>query len=161
MQCTHFICICVCCRVVANLCKILVYDNDLACARLSDSWDVMKTQPAQQALGSNGHRKEQGSTRETCEVRGLFSVKIFDRSCSSCQVIGLGRETIFMGLSGRRSLSLCISLTCACSFLCPLLPSTCYTGYENKFSESKMHLTWDMGEVIVASSLSIPCLSFA
>ena len=89
-------------------------------------------------------------------ARGFFSIKIFDRSRSSCQVIGPGRETIFMGLSGRRSFSPCVSLTRACSFLRPLLPSTCYTGYENKSSENKMHLTWDMGKVIVASSL---CLS--
>lgn len=73
-----------------------------------------------------------------------------DCSRSSCQVIGPGRVTIFMGLSGR------CSLTCICSFLRPLLLSTCYTGYENKPSENKMHLSWDMGKVIVASSL---CLS--
>ena len=85
-----------------------------------------------------------------------FLSKFFDRSRSRSQVIGLEQETIFMGLSGRRSLSLCVSLTCTCSFLHPLLPSTCYTGYENKSSENKMHLTWDMGKVIVASSL---CLS--
>ena len=91
-----------------------------------------------------------------CEARGLFSIKIFDRSRSSCLVIGLGREMIFMGLSGRHSFSPCISLTRACSCLGPLLPSTCYTGYENKPSENKMHLTWDMGKAIVASSL---CLS--
>ena len=103
-------------------------------------------------MGTGRNRGARGKR----EVRGLFSVKIFDRSCSSCQVIGLGWETVFMGLSGRRSLSLCISLTCACSFLRPLPPSTCYTGYENKPSENKMHCTWDMGKVIVASSL---CLS--
>ena len=33
-----------------------------------------------------------------------FSVKIFDRSRSGCQVIGLVREMIFMGLLGRHSL---------------------------------------------------------
>lgn len=80
----------------------------------------------------------------------------FDRSRSSCQVIGLAREMIFMGLSGRHSFSPCVSLTRACSCLGPLLPSTCHTGYENKPSENKMHLTWDMAKVIVASSL---CLS--
>ena len=107
-------------------------------------------------LGSNGHRKKQGCTRETFEVRELFSVKMFDGSCSSCQVIGLGRETIFMGFSGRRSFSPCVSLTHACSFLRPLLRSTWYTGYQNRPSENKMRCNWDMGKVIVASSF---CLS--
>ena len=93
------------------------------------------------------------------EARGLFSIKIFDGSRSSCQVIGPGQETIFMGLSGR------CSLTCVCSFLCPLLPSTCYAGYENKPSENKMPLPWYMGKVIVASSSpslspSSPCLLY-
>ena len=37
-----------------------------------------------------------------CEVNRFLS-KFFARSCSGCQVIGLGRETIFMGLSDRYS----------------------------------------------------------
>ena len=61
-----------------------------------------------------------------------------------------------MGLSGRCSLFPRISLTRACSFLHPLLPSTCYTGFENKPSENKMRCIRDMGKLTVASSL---CLS--
>ena len=38
-------------------------------------------------------------------------------------------EMIFMGLSGSHSLSPCLSPSHTRSFLCPLLPSTCYTGY--------------------------------
>ena len=48
--------------------------------------------------------------QHTLFVQGpSFSVKMFDRSRNGCQVIRVGRETIFMGLSGRRSLSPCVT----------------------------------------------------
>ena len=60
----------------------------------------------------------------------LFSVKIFDRSRSGFQVIRLGAGDDFRGPSGHAlPLPLGVSLSRAHSFLRPLLPSTCYAGY--------------------------------
>ena len=60
----------------------------------------------------------------------LFSVKIFDRSRSGFQVFRLGAGDDFCGPSGHAlPLPLRVSLSRTHSFLRPLLPSTCYTGY--------------------------------
>ena len=57
--------------------------------------------------------------RHALFVRGQsFSVKTFDRSRNGCQVIRLGRETIFGGLPGRRSLSPRVSPSRAPVFSC-------------------------------------------
>ena len=63
-------------------------------------------------------------------VRGhSFSVKIFDRSHSGCQVIRLGAGDVFRGPSGHvLPLPSRVSLSRARSFLRTLLPSTCYAG---------------------------------
>ena len=59
-----------------------------------------------------------------------FSVKIFDRSHSGCQVIRLGVGDDFRGPSGQAlPLPLRVSLARARSLLHPLLPSACYAGY--------------------------------
>ena len=64
-------------------------------------------------------------------VRGhSFSVKIFDTSRSSCQVITLGAGDVFRGPSGQAlPLPSRVSLSRARSFLRPLLPSACYAGH--------------------------------
>ena len=57
--------------------------------------------------------------RHTLFVRGQsFSVKTFDRSPNGCQVIRLGRETIFVGLPGRCSLSSRVSSSLGRVFSC-------------------------------------------
>ena len=48
-----------------------------------------------------------------------FSVKLLDRSRSGCQVIGYGRETVFMGLLGGHSLFPHVSPSCAHYFQAP------------------------------------------
>ena len=58
-----------------------------------------------------------------------FSVKTFDRSHNSCQVIRLGAGNDFQGPSMQAlPLPSRVSFSRAHFFLCPLLPSPCYTG---------------------------------
>ena len=67
--------------------------------------------------------------RHALFVRGhSFSVKIFDRSRSGCQ-LDWGRETIQAWAFRAGAPSPLVSLSRAHSFLRPLLPSACYTGY--------------------------------
>ena len=64
-------------------------------------------------------------------VRGQsFSVKTFDRSRNGCQVIREGAGNVFRGPSVQAlPLPSRVSFSRARFFLCPLLPSACYTGY--------------------------------
>ena len=66
--------------------------------------------------------------RHALFVRGQpFSVKTFDRSRSGCQVIRLGAENDFRGPSGQAPpLPSRVSLSCARSFLRPLLSSASF-----------------------------------
>ena len=66
-----------------------------------------------------------------CEVSRFLSN--FLTSCSSFQVIRLGAGDDFPGPSGHALPLLSrVSLSHAHSFLHPLLPSTCYTGYNSQ-----------------------------
>ena len=78
--------------------------------------------------------KEQGMGGDTL----MFTNDLVCRRIPSgaSQPIGIfhtlrkGVKTIFMGLLGRQSLSLCVSLPhTTCFFLAPLCLSTCYAGY--------------------------------
>ena len=61
-----------------------------------------------------------------------FSVRIFDRSRSGCQVIRLGAGEDFRGPSGLAfPLPPRVSLSRARSFSRPPFPSACYAGYRN------------------------------
>ena len=70
--------------------------------------------------------------RHALFVRGQsFSVKTYDRSRNRCQVIEEGAGDDFRGPSVQAlPLPSRVSFSRARFFLCPLLPSACYAGYQ-------------------------------